>query len=65
MDLPHRDRENTDSELPLSRIALRRILSEGLDDVIQYNKKFVAFENAPQSAVSARLEDGSSTISHC
>jgi 2-polyprenyl-6-methoxyphenol hydroxylase-like FAD-dependent oxidoreductase len=29
IDLPHGDRANADSELPVSRIALRRILSEG------------------------------------
>jgi salicylate hydroxylase len=61
IDLPHGDRAHADSELPVSRIALRRILIEGLDDVIKYGKKFVAFENSPQGAVTARFEDGSST----
>jgi 2-polyprenyl-6-methoxyphenol hydroxylase-like FAD-dependent oxidoreductase len=61
IDLLHRNREDADSELPVSRIALRRILVEGLDDVIQYNKKFVAFEDALGGAVTVRFEDGSST----
>jgi 2-polyprenyl-6-methoxyphenol hydroxylase-like FAD-dependent oxidoreductase len=62
IDLPHRDRQDAESELPVSRIALRSILSEGLNDVIHYNKKCVGFEDEPQGAVTARFEDGSSTI---
>jgi len=61
VDLAHSDRENADSELPVSRVALRRILSEELDGVIHYDKKFVAFEDAPQGGVTARFEDGTST----
>jgi 2-polyprenyl-6-methoxyphenol hydroxylase-like FAD-dependent oxidoreductase len=60
VNLPHSDRENADSELPVSRVALRHILSEELDGVIHYGKKFVAFENVPRGAVSARFEDGTS-----
>jgi 2-polyprenyl-6-methoxyphenol hydroxylase-like FAD-dependent oxidoreductase len=62
IDLPPGDREDADSELPVSRIALRRILSEGLSDVIHYGKKCVAFEDERQGAVTARFEDGSFTI---
>jgi 2-polyprenyl-6-methoxyphenol hydroxylase-like FAD-dependent oxidoreductase len=61
IDLPHSNRKDATSELPISRIALRCILIEGLGDVIQYGKKFVAFEDAPHDAVTARFEDGSST----
>jgi len=60
IDLPHEDRRDADSELPVSRRALRQILVEGLDGVIRYGKKFVAFEDAPQGAVMAYFEDGSS-----
>ena len=60
IDLPHGDRKAADSELPVSRRALRQILVEGLDSVIQYGKKFVAFEDAPQGAVTVHFEDGSS-----
>jgi 2-polyprenyl-6-methoxyphenol hydroxylase-like FAD-dependent oxidoreductase len=62
VDLPHSDRENADSELPVSRVVLRRILSEELDGAIHYGKKFVVFEDAPQGGVTARFEDGTSTI---
>jgi 2-polyprenyl-6-methoxyphenol hydroxylase-like FAD-dependent oxidoreductase len=60
IDLPHADREDVDSELPVSRIALRHILSEGLGDVIRYGKTFVGFDEAP-GAVRANFADGSST----
>jgi len=61
IDLPHGNREDGDSELPVSRIALRRILSKGLDNVVRYDKKFVAFDDAPEGGVTARFEDGTST----
>ena len=61
IDLPHGDRKDADSELPVSRRALRQILVEGLDGVIRYGKKFVSFEDAPRGAVMVRFEDGSST----
>jgi hypothetical protein len=44
IDLPHRDRQDAESELPISRIALRSVLSEGLTDVIHYGKRCVGFE---------------------
>src|SRR5215467_6271160 len=55
IDLPHGNREDGDSELPVSRIALRRILSKGLDNVVRYDKKFVAFDDAPEGGVTARF----------
>jgi 2-polyprenyl-6-methoxyphenol hydroxylase-like FAD-dependent oxidoreductase len=61
IDLPHGDRDNPDSELPVSRISLRSILSEGLGDVIRYGKKFVAFEDAGRGTIAARFEDGTYT----
>ena len=44
IELPHRDRRDAESELPISRIALRSVLSEGLTDVIHYGKRCVGFE---------------------
>jgi 2-polyprenyl-6-methoxyphenol hydroxylase-like FAD-dependent oxidoreductase len=61
IDLPHRDRQDAESELPISRIALRSVLSEGLTDVIHYGKRCVGFEVDPHSSVTAHFEDGSST----
>ena len=61
IELPNRDRRDAKSELPISRIALRFILSEGLEDVIHYGKKCVGFEDDPRNGVTARFEDGSTT----
>jgi len=58
IELPH----GPDSgELPVSRIALRSILSEGLGDIVHYGKRCVAFADDPLGAVTACLEDGSSS----
>ncbi|MBV9229783.1 MAG: FAD-dependent monooxygenase [Chloroflexi bacterium] len=59
IDFPRSDRKAVNSELPVSRITLRRILLEGLDDVVHFGKKFVSFEDAPNGAVTACFEDGS------
>jgi 2-polyprenyl-6-methoxyphenol hydroxylase-like FAD-dependent oxidoreductase len=61
VDLPRRDRQDAESELPVSRIALRSILSEGLDGAIHYDKKCAGFDIGPEGSVTARFEDGSST----
>jgi 2-polyprenyl-6-methoxyphenol hydroxylase-like FAD-dependent oxidoreductase len=58
IDLPH----GPDSELPVSRIALRSILSEGLGDIVHYGKRCIGFAADPLGAVTAHLEDGSSAI---
>jgi 2-polyprenyl-6-methoxyphenol hydroxylase-like FAD-dependent oxidoreductase len=41
---------------------LRRVLLDGLDDVVRFGKKFVAFEDEPDGRVSARFADGSTAI---
>jgi len=61
LDLPHADREDPEGELPISRITLRSLLSEGLGEAIHYDKKCVAFRDDPRGAVTADFEDGSST----
>src|SRR6516225_5537581 len=47
------------NDLPVSRISLRSILLEGLDDIVRFGKKFISFEEAPSGAVTARFDDGS------
>jgi len=59
IEFPQSDRKGIDTELPVSRIALRRILLEGLGPCIHFGKKFIAFEDEPNGAVTARFEDGS------
>ena len=48
-----------ESERPISRIALRKILLEGLEEVVVFDKTFVAYEAGPDGRVSVRFEDGS------
>jgi 2-polyprenyl-6-methoxyphenol hydroxylase-like FAD-dependent oxidoreductase len=61
IDLPHVDRRELEAERPVGRTILRRILLEGLDDVVHFGKKFVSFEDAPDGRVTARFADGSTT----
>ena len=62
IDLPHHDRDSLDAERPVSRAVLRRILLEGLDDIVHFGKKFVTFDDTPAGGVTARFEDGSSAV---
>ena len=49
-------------ETPISRITLRRLLLRGLDDVVRFNKQFVAFEDAAHGRVAARFSDGTMAL---
>ena len=44
----------------ISRITLRRILLAGLEDEVQFNKRFLRYEETPDGAIRAHFEDGSS-----
>lgn len=59
VDLPVHDRRSLDSERPVARTTLRRILLEGLDGAVSFGKTFVSFEDEPDGRVSARFSDGS------
>jgi 2-polyprenyl-6-methoxyphenol hydroxylase-like FAD-dependent oxidoreductase len=59
IDLPHRDRRSDEAERPVSRTTLRRVLLEGLDDVVNFGKTFVSFEDEPDGRVTAVFGDGS------
>jgi 2-polyprenyl-6-methoxyphenol hydroxylase-like FAD-dependent oxidoreductase len=43
---------------PISRIALREVLLQGLDEIVHFSKKFVHFDDAPEGRVIAWFEDG-------
>ena len=58
ISFPQSDGKTIESELPVSRITLRRTLLEGLDGIVHFGKKFVSFQDAPNGAVTARFEDG-------
>src|SRR5262249_48581167 len=53
IELPHHDRQDAESELPVSRVALRNILSEGLTDVIHYGKRCVGFGREATGSITA------------
>jgi salicylate hydroxylase len=44
----------------VSRITLRQVLLHGLDDVVQFGKTFVRYEEAPTGRVVAHFADGTS-----
>ena len=60
VDLPSTEQTAPDGARPVSRIALRQILAEGLEDVVALGKTFESFETMPDGSVIARFEDGSS-----
>src|SRR5215470_128258 len=59
IEFPPVDRASLEFERPISRISLRRILLEGLEDVVAFDKTFVAYEAASDAKVCVRFKDGS------
>jgi 2-polyprenyl-6-methoxyphenol hydroxylase-like FAD-dependent oxidoreductase len=62
IDIPTTARASLESERPVSRIALRKVLTEGVEDLIEYGHTFRAFEDAPDGRVLARFADGSTAV---
>jgi 2-polyprenyl-6-methoxyphenol hydroxylase-like FAD-dependent oxidoreductase len=58
IDLPQTAQSAPDGARPISRIALRQILLEGLEDVVVFGKTFAAFETSPKGRVIVRFDDG-------
>lgn len=46
----------------VSRITLRQVLLDGLDDVIHFDKRFVRYAEAPDGRVVAHFEDGTAAV---
>jgi 2-polyprenyl-6-methoxyphenol hydroxylase-like FAD-dependent oxidoreductase len=59
LDFSHSDRLSDESERPIGRAALRRVLLDGLDDLTHFGKKFVAFERDGKGRMTALFADGS------
>ncbi len=59
IEIPPVDRMAAESERPVSRIALRKILLEGLEHVVVFDKTFVSYEPAPGKRITVRFKDGS------
>ena len=60
IELPTTRQSAPDGARPISRIALRQILLEGLEDAVEFGKTFEAFATTPRGRISARFDDGSS-----
>jgi 2-polyprenyl-6-methoxyphenol hydroxylase-like FAD-dependent oxidoreductase len=63
INLPSTDQSAPESARPISRIALRQILLEGLEDAVVFGKTFDSFEASASGQVTVRFEDGSSAES--
>jgi 2-polyprenyl-6-methoxyphenol hydroxylase-like FAD-dependent oxidoreductase len=59
IDFPHCDRLSDESERPIGRVTLRRVLLDGLDDRVHFGKKFVAYEREANGRATALFADGS------
>jgi 2-polyprenyl-6-methoxyphenol hydroxylase-like FAD-dependent oxidoreductase len=59
IDLPETNQSAPRAPRPISRIALRQILLEGLEESVSFGKAFAAFELLSTGRVAARFEDGS------
>jgi 2-polyprenyl-6-methoxyphenol hydroxylase-like FAD-dependent oxidoreductase len=57
-DLPRTDQSDPDAPRPISRVALRQILLEGLEEAVEFEKTFTAFETSADGRVVAHFDDG-------
>lgn len=55
VDDPHAESR----EIPVSRISLRKVLLRGLENVVNFEKRFQRYEERPDSSVVVHFEDGS------
>src|SRR5579883_3491134 len=54
-EIPQHEGSDVDNERPIARLALRRVLLDGLGQIVRFGKKFVAFEDASGGGVTARF----------
>jgi 2-polyprenyl-6-methoxyphenol hydroxylase-like FAD-dependent oxidoreductase len=59
IDIPPAHRNSAESERPVSRIALRKILLNGLDDIVTFDKNFKSYAISADGRVTAHFQDGS------
>ena len=59
IELPTVDRASIESERPVSRIALRKVLLDGIEDLVMFNRSFEAYEDGSSNQITARFQDGS------
>jgi 2-polyprenyl-6-methoxyphenol hydroxylase-like FAD-dependent oxidoreductase len=58
VDDPHAESR----EIPVGRITLRKILLQGLDNVVNFEKRFQRYEQRSDGSVIAHFEDGSTAL---
>jgi 2-polyprenyl-6-methoxyphenol hydroxylase-like FAD-dependent oxidoreductase len=59
IDTAEVDRVSVDSERPISRIALRKVLLDGVEHLIEFGRTFERYEESPDGQIIAYFEDGS------
>jgi 2-polyprenyl-6-methoxyphenol hydroxylase-like FAD-dependent oxidoreductase len=50
------------SHIPIVRATLRKVLLEGLEDVVNFGKEFTHYEQAPNGKVTAFFKDGTPAV---
>jgi 2-polyprenyl-6-methoxyphenol hydroxylase-like FAD-dependent oxidoreductase len=60
VEVPNTEQTDPHAARPISRVALRQILAEGLEETVAYGKTFQSFEKSQGGQIIARFEDGSS-----
>jgi len=60
MDVPVVERASLESNRPVSRIALRKVLIDGMEDLTTFGRTFKSYHDEPDGKVTAQFEDGSS-----
>ena len=58
-ELSRHEQSEPDAARPISRIALRQILLEGVEQTVAFGKTFTGFETSDSGRVVAHFEDGS------
>jgi 2-polyprenyl-6-methoxyphenol hydroxylase-like FAD-dependent oxidoreductase len=59
IDTAEIDCASVDSERPISRIALRKVLRDGVEHLISFGRTFERYEESPDGETIAYFEDGS------
>jgi 2-polyprenyl-6-methoxyphenol hydroxylase-like FAD-dependent oxidoreductase len=62
VDFPEADPEAVDSPRGVSRMTIRRLLLQGLDGLVHFDKRFARFEDSSDGRVVAHFEDGTSAV---
>jgi 2-polyprenyl-6-methoxyphenol hydroxylase-like FAD-dependent oxidoreductase len=59
LDLTRNAKQPTEREWPVSRTMLRRVLLQGLDSLVHFDKTCIGYTNSANEQITARFEDGS------